>query len=741
MIAKHVAMRSLQLSSFVGLAKYITDAQSKTERLGEVRVTNCDSQTVGDAVREISTVQRENVRAKGDKTYHLIVSFRAGEHPDASVLEAIEQRLCEGLGFGEHQRISAVHHDTDNLHIHIAINKIHPQRLTIHEPYQIYKALATLCESLEREYGLERDNHKTAKTLAQGLAGDMERHAGVQSLMTWVRDECADHMRAATTWSELHAGLDAKGLELVPRANGFVIRADDGTMVKASTIGREFSKPSLEARLGFYEPPAARATAKRTYSKRPIKIKVDTTELYATYGNAQKEAALRRGVVLDAIRTHARGQIDAAKRNAALRRAAIKRLPGSRFAKRILYAQTNKALRAEIKRINARHAEQRKACNERHRRKTWADWLRHQATQGNLTALDALRAREAARGLKGCTLKGHKPSNDAQPFPNDAQPFPLDGITKKGTAIYRHVSGAVRDDGKRVQVATDASIETVRAAVQMTVQKYGNTLTVAGTERFHAQVLAVAVSDGMPISFADPKLEARRQQLLKERANDGHSRGRNRSSVEGVGQPLANGYHQRNVSGAAAAASTGWAARVRGASDARANAGSAVKPDVGGIGRKPPPESQNRLRTLSQLRVVQHAGRSEVLLPSDVPHHMEQQGTEPVHKLRRNLSGPGIRLDPVAAADQYISEREAKRAKGFDIPKHVRYTKPQNESLIYAGTRTIEGQQLALMKRAGDDAVMVYPVDQKTANRLKRMPLGAPIQMTSKGIHTKGRSR
>ena len=46
MIAKHVPMRSLGKSDFAGLAEYITDAQSKTERLGLVTVTNCQAGTV-----------------------------------------------------------------------------------------------------------------------------------------------------------------------------------------------------------------------------------------------------------------------------------------------------------------------------------------------------------------------------------------------------------------------------------------------------------------------------------------------------------------------------------------------------------------------------------------------------------------------------------------------------------------------------------------------------------------------
>ena len=41
-------------------------------------------------------------------------------------------------------------------------------------------------------------------------------------------------------------------------------------------------------------------------------------------------------------------------------------------------------------------------------------------------------------------------------------------------------------------------------------------------------------------------------------------------------------------------------------------------------------QGQHRLRTLSELGVVRIAGGSEVLLPRDVPRHVEQQGTHQI---------------------------------------------------------------------------------------------------------------
>jgi hypothetical protein len=125
MISKKVAMKTPEKSRFGKLVAYLLDPQGKRTRVGEVTITNCVSTDTTWAVREIAATQRLNTRAKSDRTYHLLVSLRAGENPDAKTLRVIEERFCKELGYAEHQRVSVVHHDTDNVHIHVAINKIH----------------------------------------------------------------------------------------------------------------------------------------------------------------------------------------------------------------------------------------------------------------------------------------------------------------------------------------------------------------------------------------------------------------------------------------------------------------------------------------------------------------------------------------------------------------------------------------------------------------------------------------
>jgi hypothetical protein len=96
-------------------------------------------------LRVVTATQRLNARAISDRTYHLLVSLTAGENPDAQTLRVIEERFCKALGYAEHQRISVVHHDTDNVHIHVAINKIHRTTFTLQNPGYDYKTRSKLC--------------------------------------------------------------------------------------------------------------------------------------------------------------------------------------------------------------------------------------------------------------------------------------------------------------------------------------------------------------------------------------------------------------------------------------------------------------------------------------------------------------------------------------------------------------------------------------------------------------------
>lgn len=526
MIVKHVPMNTVRKSNFGELARYLSNPQERNERVGDMCITNCHADELADAALEVMATQARNTRAEGDKTYHLIISFRAGENPPAGTLAEIEQRICAGLGFGEHQRVSAVHHDTDNLHIHVAINKIHPMRLTMQEPFRAYRTLAELCATLETEYGLERDNHQTKKRGAENRAADMEHAAGIESLLGWVKRECLPQIQGAKSWAELHQAMRDNGLALRERGNGFVIEAGDGTMVKASSVSRDLSKTKLEARLGAFQPASRQAgqvKPVRQYQARPVRSRIDTSELYAKYKAEQQDLTASRSAELAKARDRKDREIDAAKRAGRLKRAAIKLMSGPGVSKKVLYALASTALRERIQKINAQYLKDWQVIHQQNRRRTWNDWLQHQAKAGNQQALAALRAREAAQGLKGNTVAGQRRQSDA-PL---ATP---EHITKQGTLIYRIGKTAIRDDGDNLKVSRSASQDGLIAALQMAAQRYGQALTVNGTTEFKEQIARAAAAGNLVVRFADPEIEKRRLALLAANRADRQSASRPRGT-------------------------------------------------------------------------------------------------------------------------------------------------------------------------------------------------------------------
>lgn len=748
MIAKHVSMKTVQKSDFAGLVKYITDEQAKNERVGYVAVTNCHTDQPNVAITEVLNTQAQNTRSGADKTYHLIVSFRPSEQPGDAILKAIEARICDGLGFGEHQRVSAVHHDTDNLHMHIAINKIHPTRYTILEPFNAYHTLSQLCEKLEWEYGLESDNHQSNKLVSEGRAQDMERHAGVESLQGWVKRECAADMRAAPSWDALHQIMQVNGLALRERGNGLVIQAADGLSVKASSIGREFSKAQLEEKLGTFKTPVehlkpAALEPRRQYDKQPMRSRINTVELHAQYKADQLSISGLRTIEWEQVRAKKDRLIEAAKRSGRLKRSTIKLVASAGVGKKLMYSATSKTLKAEIEKANKQYLQERQEIYKKYQRRAWADWLRARADQGDPEALRALRGREAAQGLHGSTVSSRQATT------TQITPANRDSITKKGTIIYRVGPTAIRDDGDRLKVSRHANHDGLQAVLRMALERYGASIRVSGTAAFQEQIAQVAAAAKLSVTFDDSALERRRQELSNQLATKENEHGQtesvdqNKEPDRGRADSHRNGGAGRAATGIHAVRNTGDVARDQwtiGRTPFSAHR-HARQPNVGRIGRKPPPQSQNRLRSLSQLGVVHIASGGEVLLPRDVPRDMEQQGAQSADGLRRDIFGAGRVANAQSdAADKYIAEREGKRLKNFDIPKHYRYTDGQNGSAIFAGVRQVEGQLLALLKQG--EGILVLPIDEPTARRLKRLAVGDALTVTSLGfIETKGRSR
>jgi hypothetical protein len=238
------------------------------------------------------------------------------------------------------------------------------------------------------------------------------------------------------------------GLELRERGNGLVIEAGDGTKVKASTLARDLSKPKLEKRLGPFEAspePDTNQSEAQLPERDPIRLRVTRPSFTPGTRPSSRPDGRPGQALAEAKRRRKDRLVEDAKKRRPPARAAIKadRWPADQEA---AVCPGQRPCGPTWRRSTSSTTRSRQALYDSHSRPPWADWLKQEATHGNAEALTALRAREAAQGLKGNTIQGR-----GDPRPGHAPV--IDNITKKGTIIFR--AGLLGRSGRwrRLQVS------------------------------------------------------------------------------------------------------------------------------------------------------------------------------------------------------------------------------------------------------------------------------------------------
>ena len=329
------------------------------------------------AIQEVADTQALNTRTTQEKTYHLIVSFRPEDEtrltPEA--FKAIEERFAQALGLSEHQRHCGVHVNTENMHMHVAYNLIHPEKLTRVEPWRDYIKRDKLCRELEKEYGLVIDNGRD-KAQEQGLgerAAAVEAHTGRQSFEGYARDQgeaILAILKNARSWEDVHCAFARHGLELKPRGAGLVVKNRHGRHVaKASAAHRDLSLKKLEARFGvFQEPRGKMPESERRYGAAPLQKAPNRNQLWQEFQELRQE---QKAALEDIRRKWERQRMELQRRPIARRtRSNLMKMSRQYEAEEIHAARMNQGVG------------------------NWLDFLRQKAAQGDETALAVLRSRK-----------------------------------------------------------------------------------------------------------------------------------------------------------------------------------------------------------------------------------------------------------------------------------------------------------------------------------------------------------
>lgn len=502
-------------------ADYILDtnaATGKGEKVSSFRVTNCGTDDPAQATTIIEATQAINTTSKADKTFHLVFSFPPGEKPPLEVLHVIEDELVESIGYRDHQRVSAVHIDTDHLHVHVAINKVHPVGFQNIECYRDQWRLMQACERIEEKHNLIRTNHGLGKEGSEkqkqrlsGKAADMEAYSGIESMIGFIRQEVFAEMLEANSWDELHQILEKHGLQIKKRGDGLVI--GNGIWCKASQVSRDFSKGALEQRFGtFSKYSVDHPQENRQYKSRPKQEHPLSTALFAQYQAERQEYFLAKKQGLTKIALERKLENERIKQWASSQRALIK-WGSSRALRKIFYSSIATQAAAARQANKSRFSKQRNELLVRNRLLTWNEWLVERADGGDLDALAILRARAAKEEkIRGDLLTAEKAERAKAIIFNN-----LKAQTRRdGVVSYRTADGGVVLDRATCVQAKQVTAGSALVALTLASKRFeGQALVVKGSEQFKSDVARLACVHGIKVVFADSEMEKIR------RANNG----------------------------------------------------------------------------------------------------------------------------------------------------------------------------------------------------------------------------
>lgn len=270
------------------LVDYIRNPQKANahEKIAHAGSRNFLTGTHNGQKAEMIALSQESVRSQMPVS-HWIFSWRETEQPTRAQVDELVDIFLEQMELTGHQTIYALHHNTDHFHVHIAVNRTHPDTCKVvqpHKGFDIEVAHKVVAIVEQRQGWLSVDNsrytvlendeivrtHRKKVLQPRPEAQDFERATGEKSAQRIAQERGHAVIKNAASWEELHQKLAEQGLRFEKKGSGAIVFVGD-IAVKASSVDRAFGMGNLCKRLGDFVPaPASEAEAKTDTPPPPL---------------------------------------------------------------------------------------------------------------------------------------------------------------------------------------------------------------------------------------------------------------------------------------------------------------------------------------------------------------------------------------------------------------------------------------------------------------------------------------
>ena len=248
--AELVAHQNLQSSKFNDLLNYATNPTDKNTKADKcIAIRTHGVANLKAASSEMNAVALRNTRCK-DPAYHFILSWPEHEKPASDAIFDAAENAIKALGLAEHQYVIAIHGNTDNMHCHVSVNRVHPITFKAQHIEFAVKSLHLAARQSEIKHGWTHDNgiyivevnghgkklivlnpeHRKSKGIASTHTKDESSEDVLpswhdpDSLESWLKTRVAKALKQAlpelSGWYALHTWLSRYEIKLADTGGG-----------------------------------------------------------------------------------------------------------------------------------------------------------------------------------------------------------------------------------------------------------------------------------------------------------------------------------------------------------------------------------------------------------------------------------------------------------------------------------------------------------------------------------------
>lgn len=171
---------SSKSQSFGAIAKYLVAGHSGDE-WGRVAWTT--SRNLPTADPELAGKIMRATAEQSDRVtrpvYHLALSFDPGDSVEPVIMERVADDVLRQLELDEYQVIMVAHRDREHQHVHLLVNRVHPETGRAWERSHDYRMIQQVLRAEERVLGLREVPGRLARLAERGVPAETE-HPTIQ---------------------------------------------------------------------------------------------------------------------------------------------------------------------------------------------------------------------------------------------------------------------------------------------------------------------------------------------------------------------------------------------------------------------------------------------------------------------------------------------------------------------------------------------------------------------------------